>query len=82
MQRLLLRAAAVAVATGLGAAGALAGQYDKPMPGVAVYGPLHAAPPAGMVPPASAPAGYHYEWVYGYSREGVYKAHWEALRNS
>ena len=79
MKRLLLTAAAVAVATSLGVVGASAAQYDKPMPGVAVYGPVQAAPPAGQVPPGVAPAGYQYQWVYSYDHHG-YRGHWEAVR--
>jgi hypothetical protein len=78
MKRLLLTAASLALATGLGTAGALAANIAQPAPGTVVYGPLPAAPVAGMAPPA----GFHYEWVYSYDHHGVYKAHWEAVRNS
>ena len=79
MKRVLLTAAAVAVATGLGAAGASAAQYDKPMPGVALYGPVQATPPAGDMPPGAAPPGYQYQWVNSYDHHG-YRGHWEAVR--
>jgi hypothetical protein len=80
MKRLLLTAASLALATGLGAAGALAANIVQPAPGTIVYGPVPAAPLAGMVAP-TPPAGFHYEWVYGYDHHAVYKAHWEAIRN-
>jgi len=79
MKRLLLTAAAVAVATGLSVAGAFAAQYDRPAPGVPLYGPVQAVPPAGEVPPGVAPAGYQYQWVYSYDHHG-YRGHWEAVR--
>jgi hypothetical protein len=66
----------------MGAVGASAANIAQPPPGTVLYGPVQATPPAGMVPPGAAPPGYHYEWIYGYSREGVYKAHWEPVRNS
>lgn len=81
MKRLILTAAALAVATGMTTAGAVAANFAPPPPGTPVYGPLVATPPAGEVPPADAPAGYHYEWVYSYDHHG-YRAHWEAVRNS
>jgi hypothetical protein len=81
MKRLLLTAASLAVTTGLGVASALAANIVQPAPGTVVYGPMPAAPVAGMVAPPP-PAGFHYEWVYGYDHHAVYKAHWEAVRNS
>jgi hypothetical protein len=81
MNRLLLTAASMAFAAGLGTASALAGNITQPAPGTVVYGPLPAAPMAGMVAP-TPPAGFHYEWVYGYDHHAIYKAHWEAVRNS
>jgi hypothetical protein len=81
MKRLRLTAASLALATGLGAAGALAANIVQPAPGTVVYGPMPAAPVAGIVAP-TPPAGFHYEWVYGYDHHAVYKAHWEAIRNS
>ncbi|HXP06033.1 MAG TPA: hypothetical protein VN808_18105 [Stellaceae bacterium] len=79
MKRVLLTAAAVAVATALGVVGASAAQYDKPMPGVAVYGPVQGTQPAGEVPPGVASPGYRYQWVYSYDHHG-YRGHWEAQR--
>jgi hypothetical protein len=81
MKRLLLTAASLALATGLGTAGALAANIAQPAPGTIVYGPIPAAPLAGMIAPTPL-AGFHYEWVYGYDHHAVYKAHWEAVRNS
>jgi len=81
MKRLLLTAASLALATGLGAAGALAANIAQPPPGTVLYGPVAATPPAGMVAP-TPPAGFHYEWVYSYDHHGFYKAHWAATRNS
>jgi hypothetical protein len=82
MRRLLLTAAAVAVTTGLGVAGALAGNIPAPTPGVPVYGELPAAAPANFPPPANPPPGFHYEWQYGYDHHAVYKGHWEPVRNN
>jgi hypothetical protein len=81
MKRLLLTAASLALATGFGTAGALAASYiAPPAPGTVVYGQMPAQPVAGMVAP-TPPAGFHYEWVYGYDHHAVYKAHWEPVRN-
>ena len=79
MKRLLMTAAAVAVVTGLGAAGALAANIAPPAPGVPVYGAVQAPPPAGAVPPGDAPAGFEYRWVNAYTHHG-YHGHWEAVR--
>jgi hypothetical protein len=81
MQRLVLAAAALAVTGAAGVANAWAANFTPPPPGTPIYGPLVAAPPTGEVPPADAPPGYHYEWVYSYDHHG-YRAHWEAVRNS
>jgi hypothetical protein len=81
MKRLFLTTASLAIAFGLGAAGASAANIVQPTPGTAVYGELPATPPAGGTPPP-APAGFHYEWVYGYDQHAIYKAHWQAIRNS
>jgi hypothetical protein len=81
MTRFFLTTASLMILAGVGAVGASAANIAQPAPGTVLYGLVHSTPPAGMVAPA-APAGYHYEWVYGYSREGLYKAHWEAVRNS
>jgi hypothetical protein len=81
MKRLLLTAVSLALATGLGTAGALAANIAQPASGMVVYGPMPAAPVAGMVAPIP-PAGFHYQWVYSYDHRGMYKAHWEAVRNS
>jgi hypothetical protein len=78
MNRVLMTAAALAVATGLGAVAASAANFAPPAPGVAVYGAVQATPPEGAVPP-SAPAGYRYHWVYSYDHHG-YRGHWEAER--
>jgi hypothetical protein len=80
MKRLTLTTAGVAVAMGLGAAGALAANIAQPAPGTVVYGMVPVTPPAGAIAP-SAPPGFHYEWVYGYDHHAVYKAHWEAVRD-
>ena len=82
MRRLLLTAATLAVATGLGAAGASAANITQPAPGTVVYGEVPATPPADFPPPAVAPPGFHYVWVYGYDHHAVYKGHWEPVRNS
>ena len=81
MKRLLLTAVSLALATGLGTAGALAANIAQPASGMVMYGPMPAAPVAGMVAPIP-PAGFHYQWVYSYDHRGMYKAHWEAVRNS
>jgi hypothetical protein len=81
MKRLLMTVASLALTTGLGAAGALAANIVQPAPGTIVYGPVPATSPAGEVAP-TPPAGFHYEWVYGYDHHAIYKAHWEAVRNS
>jgi hypothetical protein len=79
MTRVMMIAAALAVATGLGAAGASAANIAQPMPGTLVYGAPQGNPPAGAVPPADAPPGYQYRWVYSYDHHG-YRGHWEAQR--
>jgi hypothetical protein len=79
MKRVLLTAAALAVATVLGAAGASAADIGPPAPGTVVYGALPATPPTGAVPPGDAPQGYQYRWVYSYDHHGYY-GHWEAER--
>jgi hypothetical protein len=76
----MLTTAALAVAMGLGTAGAFAANIAEPAPGTVVYGALPATPPADAVPP-QAPSGFHYEWVYGYDHHAVYKAHWEPVRD-
>jgi len=81
MTRFFLTTAALVILAGMSAAGASAANITQPAPGTPVYGQLSAAPPAGMVPPP-APAGFHYEWVYGYDHHAVYKAHWEPVRNN
>ena len=81
MKRLLLTGALLVLATGWGTAAALAGKITQPAPGTVAYGPRPAAPVASMVAP-TPPPGFHYEWVYGYDHHAVYKAHWEAVRNS
>jgi hypothetical protein len=79
MKRLWLTTAALAVVTGLGTIAASAANIAPPMPGVPVYGPIEATPPAGAVAPGIAPAGYEYRWVYAYDHHGYY-GHWEAVR--
>jgi hypothetical protein len=81
MNRLLLTAASLALATSVGAAGAMAANITQPAPGKVVYGPIPVTPPAGMVAP-TPPPGYHYVWAYGYDQHAIYKAHWVAVRNS
>jgi hypothetical protein len=81
MQRLFLTTAALAIAISLGAVGASAANFAPPAPGTVVYGELPATPPAGFVAPPT-PAGFHYQWVYGYDHHAVYKGHWEPVRNS
>jgi hypothetical protein len=80
MQRFVLAAAALVV-MGATVIAASAANFTPPPPGTPVYGPLVTTPPAGEIPPADAPPGYHYEWVYSYDHHG-YRAHWEAVRNS
>jgi hypothetical protein len=80
MTRFFLTTASLVIFATAGAVGASATNIAQPAPGTVVYGAVPAAPPAGMVAPP-APAGYHYEWVYGYDHHG-YRAHWEAVRNS
>jgi O-antigen/teichoic acid export membrane protein len=80
MKRILLTAASLALATGVGTVGALAAHIPQPAAGTVDYGPVPAAPLASMAAP-TAPAGFHYAWVYGYDHHAVYKAHWEAIRN-
>jgi hypothetical protein len=75
----MLTTAALAVAMGLGTAGAFAANIAEPAPGTVVYGPMPATPPAGEVAPP-APPGFQYQWVYGYDHHMIYKAHWEAVR--
>ncbi|HXC29497.1 MAG TPA: hypothetical protein VNV38_16185 [Stellaceae bacterium] len=79
MKRVLLTAAALAVATGLGAAGASAADIAQPAPGTVVYGAVQGNPPPGAVPPGNLPQGYQYRWVYSYNNHGYY-GHWEAER--
>jgi hypothetical protein len=81
MTRFFLTAVSLVILTGMGTVGASAANIAQPAPGTVVYGPVPATPPAGMVAPP-APVGYHYEWVYGYDQHAIYKAHWEAVRNS
>jgi hypothetical protein len=81
MTRFFLTTASLVILASMGAVGASAANIAQPPPGTVVYGPVRAAPPAGMVPPTGAPVGYHYEWVYSYDHHG-YRAHWEAERNS
>jgi hypothetical protein len=78
MKRVLLTTASLAIALGLGTAGAFAANISQPAPGTAVYGPLVGTPPEGAVAP-QAPAGYQYQWVYSYDHHG-YRGHWEATR--
>jgi hypothetical protein len=75
----MLTAAALAVVTGLGAAEASAANIAPFPAGTPLYGAAQAAPPAGEVPPADAPPGYRYHWVYSYDHHG-YRGHWEAER--
>jgi hypothetical protein len=79
MKRVLLTVAALAIATGLGAAAASAADIAEPAPGTVVYGALPGNPPAGAVAPSDAPQGYQYRWVYSYGHHGYY-GHWEAER--
>jgi hypothetical protein len=78
MKRVLLTTASLAIALGLGAAGAVAANIAPAAPGTPVYGPPDGTPPAGAVPP-QAPPGFQYHWVYSYDHHG-YKGHWEAVR--
>ena len=80
MTRFFLTAASLVILAGMGSVGASAANIAQPAPGTVLYGPVSAAPPAGMVAPVAAP-GYHYEWVYSYDHHG-YRGHWEATRNS
>jgi hypothetical protein len=32
-------------------------------------------------PPGAAPAGSHYEWIFGYDRHGDYLGHWTLVRD-
>ena len=32
-------------------------------------------------PPGQAPAGTHYEWIFGYDRHGDYLGHWTLVRD-
>lgn len=82
MNRLMLSTAALAVVMGLGTVSASAENISPPVPGVPVYGELRATPPTNFPPPGEAPAGFHYEWLYGYDHHAVYKGHWEPVRNS
>lgn len=77
MKRVLLTTASLAIALGLGTAGAMAG-IAQPAPGTVVYGAPIGTPPDGAVPP-QAPEGYQYKWVYSYDHHG-YRGHWEAER--
>ena len=72
MKRVLLTTASLAIALGIGAAGASAANIAQPAPGTVVYGAPVGTPPA-------APAGYQYQWVYSYDHHG-YRGHWEAVR--
>jgi opacity protein-like surface antigen len=76
MKRLLLTAAALAIAAGSGAA-AFA---QEPVAAGPASGALPGNPPAGAVAPA-APPGFQNVWVYSYDHHG-YKGHWEAVRVS
>jgi hypothetical protein len=78
MKRVLLTTASLAIALGIGAAGASAANIAQPAPGTVVYGAPVGTPPAGDVAPP-APAGYQYQWVYSYDHHG-YRGHWEAVR--
>lgn len=78
MKRVLLTTASLAIAMGLGAAGAFAANIVPPATGTVVYGAVPGTPPEGAVPPP-APAGFQYRWVYSYDHHG-YKGHWEAAR--
>jgi hypothetical protein len=78
MKRVLLTTASLAIALGVGAAGALAGNITQPPPGTVVYGAPVGTPPAGDVAP-QAPAGFQNQWVYSYGPHGYY-GHWEAVR--
>jgi hypothetical protein len=80
MKRMLLTAAAAALVTAAGTAGAFAANIAPNPPGVPVYGELPGTPPADFPPPTVAPAGFHYEWRYGYDHM-IYKGHWAPVRN-
>ena len=83
MKRLLLTTASLAVAMSLAAAAYAQQATVVQTPDGTAYGAPVSGPPVGTVPPAArAPAGWHYEWIYGYVPHGTYRGHWELVRSA
>jgi hypothetical protein len=71
--------AALAAAIAITTAGSAMAQFPGTATQSTPYGQVgdSAYPP----PPGQAPAGAHYEWIFGYDRHGDYLGHWTLVRD-
>ena len=80
MKAVSLAAASLVAAIAITTAGSAMAQIPTAATQSTPYGQVGDA--AYPPPPGPAPAGSHYEWIFGYDRHGDYLGHWTLVRNN